>query len=78
MSHSDSEFEQVGWSDLESLNGGCTGGDKEEDDEITHVELELPPHLLDESRERAERSFYFHKPSISLLLRVNRAVIKLL
>jgi hypothetical protein len=51
MSDSDSEFEQVGWSDLESLNGGCTGGDKEDEEERTHVEVELlPPHLLEEKR----------------------------
>jgi hypothetical protein len=51
MSHSDSEFEEVGWSDLESLNGGgYTGGAKEDEEENTHVEVELPPHLLSESR----------------------------
>jgi hypothetical protein len=53
MSHSDSEFEEVGWSDLESLNGGgyTGGGAKEDEEERTHVEVEpLPPHLLSESR----------------------------
>jgi hypothetical protein len=50
MSHSGSEFEQVGWSDLESLNGGCAGGAKGDEAEITHVEVELPSHLLYESR----------------------------
>jgi hypothetical protein len=51
MSHGDSEFEQVGWSDLESLDGGgYAGRAKEDEEERTHVEVELPPHLLSEGR----------------------------